>query len=444
MSQPREHLLRRRGPTSQLSRRQFLRASAGAALAVPTLSSILAACTKPGTEGTGGTGANGGAYPLARPDNPVTLPLHDDIPAIADNLPIEKGATLQIFNWVDYMWKKVISDFCEEFNVDYEWTTFNNMSEAIQKMNSGQVADVLFPTPDQMSKLTYGKLLQPLNHSYLPNLEANMWPTFQNPFYDQGWRYTVPYVTYSTGVAYRRDVVSDDEASAQGWDLIWNPTYKGKVGIYDDSRETLAMAMLRKGWTDLNTGDQGAIDQAEQDLAELVDLVDVRTTINGVYAKLPDGVYDVHQAWSGDIIGAQWYLNDLDTPGTTDVLGYWFPEDNQGPIFNDCITIPASAEHPVLAHAFLNFMLDEKHAFENFTWNGYQPPLTSMDADALIQSNLGQYAPNTGPGSVPPSLPLAVVRKEMFAGGDFLFLGELSAEDEMKWQTAYQDFLAGA
>ena len=443
MSEPREHLLRRRGPTSQLSRRQFLRASAGAAVALPSLSAILAACAKPGTEGGDGDGGGDGGYPLARTDNPVTLPLHDDIPAIEDNLPIEEGATLLIYNWADYMWKKVINDFCEEFNCDYEWTTFNNMSEAIQKMSTGQVADVFFPTPDQMSKLAYGKLLQPLNHSYIPNLETNMWPVYQNPFYDQEWLYSVPYTTYTTGVAYRRDVISDDQANEEGWDLVWNSKYKGKVGIYDDARETLAMAMLRKGWTDLNTGDQGVIDQAEQDLAELVDLVDVRTTINGVYVKLPDGVFNVHQSWSGDIIGAQWYLSDLNTPGTTDILGFWFPQDYKGPIFNDCITIPANAEHPVLAHAFLNFMMDKKHAFDNFTWNGYQPPLTSMDADKLIKAGLGEYAPNKGPGTVPPSVPQAIVRKEMFEG-DFLFIGELSAEDELKWQTAFQDFLAGA
>jgi spermidine/putrescine transport system substrate-binding protein len=443
-AEPREHLLRRRGPTSELSRRQFLRASAGVAVALPGLSSILAACTKPGTGGPSGGSSGGGSmsYPLARPDHPVTLPIHSDIPAIADNLPIEKGVTLKLFNWSDYMYKKVINDFCTEFNCDYEYTTFNNMSEGIQKMSSGQVADVFIPTPDQISKLVYGKLLQPLNHSYIPNLEANIWPVYQNPFYDQGWLYTVPYATYTTGVAYRRDVIPDDEASAQGWDLVWNPKYNGKVGIYDDFREALSMAMLRKGQTDLNTGDQAIIDQAQKDLQELIGLVSVRTTTNGVYQQLPDGVFDVHQAWCGDIIGAQWYLNDLKTPGASDILGYWYPEDNKGPINNDVITIPATAEHPVLAHAFLNFMLDEKHAFDNFTWNGYQPPLTSMNAGSLIQAKLGQYVPGPGPGTVPPSLPRAIVYEDMFKKGYFEL--ELSPADEMKWQTAWQNFQAGA
>lgn len=445
MAEPREHLLWRRGPTSELSRRRFLKASASTAVALPSLSAILAACSKPGSEVPAGASAPAGTtgpYPLARTDNPVTLPLHDDIPPIEDNLPIESGATLLIYNWADYMWKKVINDFCEEFNCDYEWTTFNNMAEAIQKMSTGQVADVFFPTVDQLGKLTYGKLLQPLNHTYIPNLEANIWPVYQSPFYDQEWRYTVPYATYTTGVAYRRDIITDDEAEAQGYDLVWNPQYKGKVGIYDDARETLAMAMRRAGVADVNTTDDATIQAAQDDLGELIDLVNVRTTINGVYAKLPDGVYDVHQGWSGDIIGAQWYLSDLDTLGETDVLGYWYPADNVGVVGSDTISIPANAEHPVLAHAFLNFMLDQKHAFDNFTWNGYQPPLTSMDTDTLIQAQLGGYAPNKGPGTVPPSLPRAVVTQEMFDKG--MWLLELAPEDELKWQTAWEEFQAGA
>lgn len=426
-----------------MSRRQFLRASAGAALAVPSLSAILAACAKPESGGSAnGNGDGTEGYPIARPDSAVTLPIFDDNQPIADGLEVETGATLKIYNWADYMWKKVIEDFCEQYDCDYEWTTFNNMAEAVQKMSTGQVADVFFPTVDQLSKLVYGKLLQPLNQSYVPNLPANMWPSFQNTFYDQGWKYTVPYTIYTTGVAYRRDLISDDQAGSEGYDLLWNPAYKGKVGIYDDSRETLGMAMLRQGVTDVNTGDETTIQAAKADLSELIDLVDVRLTINGVYARLPDGVYDVHQSWSGDIIGAQWYLNDLNTPGTTDVLGYWFPSDGRGMVGNDLISIPTTAEHPVLAHAFLNFMLDNKHAYDNFTWNGYQPPLTSMNTDALIKAGLGEYAPNKGPGTVPPSVPSAVVTEDMFSTGYFLL--ELTPEDELKWQTAWEEFKAGA
>ena len=56
----------RRG--TRFSRREFLRTSAGAALTVPSLSAILAACGNPREEQATG-------FQVATPDNPVTLPM---------------------------------------------------------------------------------------------------------------------------------------------------------------------------------------------------------------------------------------------------------------------------------------------------------------------------------------------------------------------------------
>lgn len=394
-----------------------------AGIALPTAAAILAACSDP-KEASGNAGST--TIPLARRDKPVTLPLYDDNPAIADGMEIEKGATLEIFNWSDYFYKKVLEDFEKEYDVTYNWTTFNNMSEAKQKMQAGQVADVFFPTVDVLGQMVGAKLLQPLNHSYIPNMEANVWPAYwdgDTPFYDQGWRYTAPYVIYTTGVGYRRDVISDEEAADQGYDLLWNADYAGKVGLYDDYRETLSMAMLRDGITDINTGDQATIDAALDSLKELIPL-DVRTSINGTYVGLSEGKYDVHHAWSGDMIGAQYYLPS----GTsTDVLGYWYPADHAGVVGNDTIVVPSSSEHPVLAHTFINFLLDKKHGYENFTWNGYQPPFTSINPESLISG-----------GDVPKSLPLAVVTEEDFKAGYSIL--ELAPDDDDKWQDAWDEF----
>ena len=49
------------------------------------------------------------------------------------------------------------------------------------------------------AQLIEGKLVQPLNHSYIPNI-TQAWSDFTNPFYDQGWQYTVPYTIYTTGI----------------------------------------------------------------------------------------------------------------------------------------------------------------------------------------------------------------------------------------------------
>ena len=59
-------------------------------------------------------------------------------------------------------------------------------------------------------------------------MEATVWPSYSNPgpYYDQEWRYTVPYTIYTWGVAYRRDLVTDDSAAEQGWEIPWPDQYR--------------------------------------------------------------------------------------------------------------------------------------------------------------------------------------------------------------------------
>src|SRR5919198_5452371 len=85
-----------------LSRRVFLRRSLATVAALPSAAAILAACSKPGANGPGGSGsANPGISP-ASPDNPVTWPMFGQ--PIADDTPIETDATLQVYNWGYYLW----------------------------------------------------------------------------------------------------------------------------------------------------------------------------------------------------------------------------------------------------------------------------------------------------------------------------------------------------
>ena len=57
-----------------------------------------------------------------------------------------------------------------------------------------------------------------------------------------------------------------------------------------------------------------------------------------------------------------------------DVISFWGPDEG-GVVQNDTLLIPSKSKRPVLAHAFLNFMLDKKNAYDNFVqFNGYTPP----------------------------------------------------------------------
>jgi spermidine/putrescine transport system substrate-binding protein len=410
-----------RGPRG-LSRREFLRRAGGAALTVPSLAAILAACEKPGALPAGTQ-----LVPLARPGTQTTLPTYED--PIPTDAPIESGATLQIYNWDDYMYKKVLKAFAEEYDVAYEWTSFNNMEEGIAKMATGQIqADIFFPTVDYLARLVEAKLLFPLNHELIPNMERNVWPQFLDPYYDAGWQYSVPYVLYTTGIAYRRDHIEDAEVAEKGYSMLWDPAYRGKTGFYDSYRDALGMALLRRGVTDVNTGDGKLITQAKDDLLELLEITDAGININNIYTRLAEDQIWVAQSWSGDIVATPFYLPK---GVSSDVLGYWYPEDRVGAFFNDLIVIPSTSQNPRLAHAFLNFFLDEKWGFSNFVnWNGYQPPFTTIKPSKLIAD-----------GWVPSSLPDAVLTKSDYDTG--LPMLELEPEADQLWLDAWDEVTVG-
>jgi spermidine/putrescine transport system substrate-binding protein len=428
MPHPRE----RRPFDLELNRRDFLKKSAGAAFALSGASAILAACGK-GTPapigsqppGTGASSTPSGLL-LARPDHPVKWPIYPDNKAIADGLQPEQNATLKLYNWSDYVYKKVVNDFGKKYNCKVELSTFNNMDEAIAKIRTGQVDfDILWPTVDVLGKLIQSKYIRPLNHSYIPNI-TNVWQEFQNPFYDQGWQYSTPYVVYTTGIAWRVDHVSDDVATMSNpYDIFWNTKYKGKIEILDDYREGISMVLLKHGIKDLNTCDPAQLQMVAQDLSTLSSTTNPLVNVQD-YVDLPTGKTWINQAWSGDVVNSQYYGPKGFDPG---VLRYWY-QPQVAPTFNDCIVSLTSGKNPVLSHLFLNYMLDYHNAMENFSWVGYQPPQTKVTADLLIKEQL-----------IPKNLTTSVVPESIWQTGSREL--ELDPTCDSNWHNVWEQFKAG-
>lgn len=400
-----------------MSRRQLL--SAGAGLAAGAL---LAGC---GSSGSGSLtplkGANGVLLP--RQNNPVKWPIYSDNKPIASGMAPETGATLQIYNWVAYINEGTIKNFCKTHNCKYQLTTFNTMEEAISKLGSGQLKfDIFFPTVDVLGQLIQAKMIRPLNHSYIPNM-ANTWADYRNPFYDQEWRYTTPYSIYTTGMAYRKDKVN----LTPGWDMPWRASqYKGKVAVLDDDRETLGLALLKAGNLDLNTTNTAQIQAAGNSLKQLSSLTNVRID-NNDYTDVPTGKTWVHHGWSGDMAASYAYL----PKGTSvDVLGYWFPSNNKGPVANDLMVNLTSGSNPVLAHKFIDYFLDVHNALDNYSYVGYMQPLTAVTPERLISEKL-----------LPPQLRSTVVLPTYFRNG--IFELELPPAANSTWESTWNSFSHG-
>jgi spermidine/putrescine transport system substrate-binding protein len=87
--------------------------------------------------------------------------------------------------------------------------------------------------------------------------------------------------------------------------------------------------------------------------------------------------------------------------------------------------------NPVLAHLFLEHLLDPEVALANLSATGYQPPQNTMTAESLVAD---EY--------IPKNLSSAAVLPGSFEIGYRTL--ELPPETEAKWQAVWQRFKAGA
>ncbi|MGH3642190.1 MAG: extracellular solute-binding protein, partial [Mycobacterium sp.] len=221
-------------------------------------------------------------------------------------------------------------------------------------------------------------------------------------------------------------VPADIGALSNPYASLWDPQYKNKTAIIDDWHTAMALVLLKQGITDVNTSSADDLKMVGEQLTDLVKATSPKVTIT-MYSDLPAGQIGLSQMWSGDIINAQSYLPE----GVgTEILRYWFPADGKGLVDNDMLVTLKGGKNPVLAHLFLNHMLDPAVAKENFSAIGYQPPQNSLTADSLVAEEF-----------IPENLRSAIVKPEYFDTG-FRTL-ELDAANDAAWHNVWNAFNAG-
>jgi spermidine/putrescine transport system substrate-binding protein len=260
----------------------------------------------------------------------------------------------------------------------------------------------------------------------------------------------VPYAIYHTGISWRTDLlpleVEEVQAMANPYDIFWDHGVPGKTGIYDVSRDALLLGMyhVEGSAADANTTDAARIGAGRDALIELDEKLGVVVEIDIAYVQVPEGNLALSQSWSGDTINAGWYTaNPKEENG---LLRYYWParDGSGGVIDNDQMAILKGAKNPVLAHHFINYMLDNDHSMKNFSWNGYQAPLSALDPNELINKGWpgleGYFSWENG-GRWENLLPAIVTDQDVEIGTRFT---GLPLKDETLWTDAFADFRAGA
>ncbi|MEV4112000.1 spermidine/putrescine ABC transporter substrate-binding protein [Nonomuraea sp. NPDC049695] len=205
----------------------------------------------------------------------------------------------------------------------------------------------------------------PLDHAQLPNFEANAGQKFKERAYDPGNKYTVPYTSGVTGIAYNTKYVDDDITSIEA---LFDPKYKGRVGMMSDAQEIGNFAMFALG-IDPEKSSEADWKKAGEKLKAQRDAGIVRKYYDQSYIDaVAKGDVWVSMAWSGDVFQRQL---------AGEPVKFVVPEEG-GTIWTDNMLIPKGAANPVDALMLMDYLYQPVVAAELDEFIQYVTPVPAV------------------------------------------------------------------
>jgi spermidine/putrescine transport system substrate-binding protein len=217
----------------------------------------------------------------------------------------------------------------------------------------------------QFKQFVDSGFLAPLDHSKLPNFAANAAASYSNEAFDRGNVYSVPWTSGITGIAY--DPAKIKRPITKLADL-WDPAFKGKVGMFSDTQELGNFGMMVLG---IDPAKSTADDwkKAAAKLKEQKSTGVLRNYYDQSYIDaLGKGEVWITQAWSGDVF--QKNVSD----GTN--FKFVIPAEG-GTIWTDNFAIPVTAANPVDALTLIDFFYQTDIAASLAEYINYVCPVPS-------------------------------------------------------------------
>lgn len=274
--------------------------------------------------------------------------------------------TLNVFNWGEYVGEDTISDFEEKYNVSVNYSVFASNEEMYTKLLGGESYDVLVPSDYMIERLIQEDLLREIDLDKITNYDKLSASVLELP-YDPENTYSIPYFWGSVGIVYNSETVSKEDVENEGFNVLKNPKYKGRIYVYDSERDSFMMALKALGYS-MNTTDQNEIDEAYQWLRELKSENASVFVTDEVIDGMINGEKDIAVVYSGDAT----YIHD-ENPS----MVYYEPESGTN-IWSDAMVIPKNSACPLLAEEFINYNLEEEVAYNNSLYVGYTSSVESV------------------------------------------------------------------
>lgn len=299
-----------------------------------------------------------------------------------------QGTVLNVYNWGEYIDDEevdVITEFERLTGCDVNYTTFESNENMYSKLSGGGVSyDIIIPSDYMVERLISEDMLLPVDYNNVPNFAKYFDSEKYGYLIENGISdYAVIYNVGTTILIYNKNFVKEEPDS---WEVLWDEQYKGKVLMFNNPRDSFAIAQFVLGQS-INTTEKADWDAAAELLMEQRKKVKPEYVMDEVFIKMESGEYAFATYYAGDY--------ELMVENNPD-LGFVFPKEGVN-TFYDAMCIPSAAQNKKGAEAFINFMLEPEIALANAEYIYYATPNKAVlensdyslaNSDAVYPENL--------------------------------------------------------
>ncbi|MEU2352906.1 extracellular solute-binding protein [Streptomyces misionensis] len=328
------------------SRRSVLRALGGtAALGALAGCGVPAAYVRPGDRAV--TDASAADHRLTWANWPLYIDTDDKNP--------NRRPTLEAFG------KRagIRVEYVEEINDNDEF--FGKISPAL--MNHQPTGRDLIVISDWMcARFVRLGWVQEMDRAHQPNVAKHLDPLLRSPAFDEGRRFTVPWQSGITGIAYNHKKLGRE---IRGVKDLWASDLKGRVTLLSGLDESFALLMQGNG-VDITRWTADDFHDVCDEVQRQVGRGQIRRFTGNDYTKdLVSGDVLACQAYSGDVIQLQ-----ADNPDIRFVV----PEEG-AELWSDSLMIPNRARHKANAERLIDYYYRPEVAAELAAWVNYVCPV---------------------------------------------------------------------
>jgi spermidine/putrescine transport system substrate-binding protein len=279
----------------------------------------------------------------------------------------------------------------------------------------------------QFKQFVQSNFLAPLDHTKMPNYAANAGASYKTEAFDPGNVYSVPWASGITGIAYDPARITRPITKLAD---MWDPAFKGKVGMFNDPAELGNFGMMVLG-IDPEKSTPEDWQRAADKLKEQKDAGIVRKYYDQSYIDaLGSGEVWMTQAWSGDVF----QKNVSDGKNFKFVI----PEEG-GTIWTDNMTIPVTAQNPVDAIMLMDYFYKIDVAATLAEYINYITPVPA--AQAIIKQHASEASGEdkdylTAVADSPMVFPTAADYAKLSYYRDFA-----NAADQQKYQSTFEPII---